>query len=417
MAEDSPRFLVAQLGARQGYAVPTVLHGAGLLECLCTDVCASLPALRLVDRLVPRSVRPAGLERLLGRKPAAVPDAKIVCFPWFAATSVWRRSRRRGPGDLLRFYAWDNRRFCDLVVRHGFGRANAVYGYNGASLEILKRAREEGLATVLEQTSSPAAREQIYLDEEAARWPQWELSVLQRQDWEPLADREMREWELADRIVCGSQWVTEGMAAVEGPVGKCRVVPYSVSDRFFCYADRDSRRRETSTALRVLFLGNVRLLKGIQYFMEAARLLAGENVQFRAVGPSSVSHKAEAEIRRHVDYVGPVPRSTVPEQLRWADVLVLPTLSEGSALVCYEALAAGLPVVTTPNAGSVVRDGAEGYIVPIRAPEAIACALSRLAADRQLLAEMSRRATARAAEFTHERYAERLLTALSSPAT
>ena len=62
----------------------------------------------------------------------------------------------------------------------------------------------------------------------------------------------------------------------------------------------------------------------------------------------------------------------------WADALVLPTLSEGSANVCHEARAAGLPVITTPNAGSPIRHGVDGLIVPIRDPQAIADAIVEL---------------------------------------
>jgi glycosyltransferase involved in cell wall biosynthesis len=94
---------------------------------------------------------------------------------------------------------------------------------------------------------------------------------------------------------------------------------------------------------------------------------------------------------------------------RWADVFVLPSVCEGSATVCYEALAAGLPVITTPHAGSVVRDGLDGYIVPIRDSGAIAQKLERLASDPELLTAMAANAAARAREFTIARYAERLL--------
>jgi glycosyltransferase involved in cell wall biosynthesis len=53
----------------------------------------------------------------------------------------------------------------------------------------------------------------------------------------------------------------------------------------------------------------------------------------------------------------------VAEHLRWADVFCLPSIVEGSATSTYEALAAGLPIITTPNAGSLVCDGEEGWIV------------------------------------------------------
>ena len=56
----------------------------------------------------------------------------------------------------------------------------------------------------------------------------------------------------------------------------------------------------------------------------------------------------------------------------WADVFLLPFICEGSAMVTYEALSWGLPVITTHNAGSIVRDTVDGWLVPYRDSEAIA---------------------------------------------
>ena len=97
---------------------------------------------------------------------------------------------------------------------------------------------------------------------------------------------------------------------------------------------------------------------------------------------------------------------------RWADVLVLPSLCEGSATATYEALAWGLPVVCTRNAGSVVRDGVEGFIVPVREGRAIAEKLGQLHSDRAMLKELSENARARAGFFTIRAYSERLLAVL-----
>ena len=94
--------------------------------------------------------------------------------------------------------------------------------------------------------------------------------------------------------------------------------------------------------------------------MLAAQVLKSGEYEFRAVGPANVSHEAQRRLRECLDLVDAVPRNETPHQYEWADVLVLPSVSEGSANVCYEALAAGVPVITTKNAGSVVRDG--GYI-------------------------------------------------------
>jgi glycosyltransferase involved in cell wall biosynthesis len=98
----------------------------------------------------------------------------------------------------------------------------------------------------------------------------------------------------------------------------------------------------------------------------------------------------------------------------WADALVGPSICEGSVLVSYEALACGLPVITTPNAGSVVRDGRDGFVVPIRDSDAIGDCLNRLLVNRELLTAMSVSALERSREFTLERYGERLIELLTS---
>jgi len=137
--------------------------------------------------------------------------------------------------------------------------------------------------------------------------------------------------------------------------------------------------------------------------------LDASQLAVRLVGPVSFLEPYRNQISKRVELVGPVPRPVVRQHYEWADVFVFPSICEGSATVTYEALAAGLPVITTPNAGSVVRDGIDGYIVPIRDAGAIADRLERLMATPGLLKEMSRSARERAKEFSWEKYGERLV--------
>src|SRR5439155_25416078 len=92
-----------------------------------------------------------------------------------------------------------------------------------------------------------------------------------------------------------------------------------------------------------------------------------------------------------------------------SDVFMLPTLFEVSALSVLVALASGLPVVTTPNAGSVVRDGVDGFVVPIRDAEALADRIERLYGDPALRREVGIRARERALEFPWQRYRAELV--------
>ena len=90
--------------------------------------------------------------------------------------------------------------------------------------------------------------------------------------------------------------------------------------------------------------------------------------------------------------LGRVTRDRLGEVYRQSHVFVLPTISDGFAITQLEAMAHGLPVVITPNCGRVVTDGVDGLIVPARDSRALADALARLDADRELVREMSRNA-------------------------
>jgi glycosyltransferase involved in cell wall biosynthesis len=131
------------------------------------------------------------------------------------------------------------------------------------------------------------------------------------------------------------------------------------------------------------------------------------------VGAIEVSATAAELLAESIELTGPIPRPEMQAQFAWADVFLLPSLCEGSATVIYEALATSLPVVCTPNAGSVVRDGIEGMIVPTCDSAAIVDALTRLADNQELRQSMAAAAARRAASFDLTSYGRRLTSALT----
>lgn len=405
VANGGTSFLVAQLGARMHYAVPGVFASTGSLGCFCTDIVANELARRLGPLLRCR-LFPPQTRRWADRNPGSVPTYRIRSFPVFGLKYALRRSAARGAGAVTATYLWAGREFCRRVLKTGLGDATGVYTFNSAGLEILEHARRHGLLAVMEQTIAPSEVEDELLAAEEIDFPHWEAPREKNSYLREFQERERAEWAAADIIVCGSEFVREGIRKCGGPVERCRVVPYG-----FDASSPAPVRRFGNRPLRVLTVGAVGLRKGAPYVLAAAQSLR-HTAQFRMVGPVSVSSNARARLSEHVEVLGAIPRSEMAEQYRWADVFLLPSLCEGSATVCYEALAAGLPVITTPNAGSVVRDGVDGFVVSIRDSEAIADRLLRLMRDRELLARLSENAVARAAEFTVREYARRLFAAL-----
>jgi glycosyltransferase involved in cell wall biosynthesis len=210
-----------------------------------------------------------------------------------------------------------------------------------------------------------------------------------------------------DFFVCPSEAVRVDLEEQFGVgAGRSAVVPYGV--------DPGSLRMQVNpVAGRVLFVGTAGLRKGIHYLADASQRLhrKGRCYEFRIAG--DVSRKVTNQPAcRHLNFTGRVPRDCIQAEYASADVFVMPSLAEGSAESTYEALAAGLPVITTASAGSVVCHGIEGYIVPERDARNLAGAIEYVVEDRVLRTRMSAAARNRARDYTLQRYGERLRAAL-----
>ncbi len=403
----TPRILVAQIGARRRYAVPLALHRAGLLGLLVTDVAAN-DLVGCLAKVASRIWKNVFVRKLAEREIPEIPAEKVKTFPLFGLRRRLMAALSRG-GSVRSRHARDNERFGCLTSRLPLKEFDAVYIFNGAGLEIAQAAKKLGLKVILDQTSAPIRVEEEILEEERQRWPGWEKEEATDLGWQALAEREEREWELADLIICGSDYVRECLAQSGIPRDKIEVVPTGYRQ----IGHEGPSKNKTEGLRRILWAGTVCLRKGAPYFAEAARALCNE-LTFLAFGGCSLTNAGRYYFSQSVDYRGPVPHSVLIEEYRKADVFVLPSLSEGSAVVCYEALAAGLPIITTPNSGSVVRDKIEGFIIPIRSAEAIVGALERLRASPELLDEMREAALRRAAEFTWESYQSSLSAAVEN---
>ena len=390
------------------YAVPRILQESGQLERFYTDICATHGWPRLLN-LIPSLARPAKVNRLLSRVPGGVHPRRITAFNDFGYEYAKRRNSMGRQGRFL-VHLWAGEEFCRRIVKESFGSAGGVFTFNSAGLEVLQRAKQSGLKAVTEQTIAPMSLELELLADEAGRFPGWEAST-ENTGASVYCDREEEEWKSADLIVCGSEFVRDGIAKCGGPVEKCVVVPYGVD---VTNAKAESRKLKAEMGrelLRVLTVGAVGLRKGSPYVLEAARQMKGK-AEFRMVGGIGVTREAEAQLREHLELTGAVPGTELARHFAWADVFLLPSLCEGSATVTYEALAHGLPVICTPHTGSVVRDSVEGFIVPIQDAAVIVDRLQRLRDDSDLLTQMSRNAAARARKFTVAAYGDRLTAAL-----
>lgn len=442
------RALVCQLGAREHYLVARCFAECGMLAGLATDFWSPLrPAKSGLFRHVPKVVMSAMARYHPDLEGEPVFSAPALAVARYGIGLFDKKGQYEGM--VTRQFA---RRLRELRIPH-----NVFFGYSYDSLEILQEERKNGVFTILCQTDPGAAHYKM-LVQEADRWPEYGMASASR--WTEARERRLREeWDLASVIVVNSEWtknciVQEGADpgkieilplayAVEGGGGVSEAggrrpesetsglspVPCSLSPAGGRWAvggemreDRGrrsdpsdaatltaDRRSPISAKLRVLWLGNVSLGKGIQYLVEAARLLVDEPVEFVVGGTLHISASVIRDAPRNIRWIGRIPRSQTSEWYGKADVFVFPTLSDGFGITQLEAMCAGVPVIATPNCGRVVEDGVNGFIVPARDARALASAIYRFIQNPQLAKEMAPACLETVKAFSVPVYARRLL--------
>lgn len=399
------RILVAQLGARRHYAIPRMLAQHGMLAHLYTDICATKGWPRLFNA-VPSALRPKGVKRLLGRVPFGIPSNQITAFTSMGLQFARARAGATHSTEAAANNMRHGKAFCERIIAAGLRGANAVYTFDSAGWELMEAAKNQGLRTIMDQTIAPAAMERDLVAAESAKFPDW-AQPMNGAVYDKKIERQRYEWELADLIICGSEFVAAGVKRLSGCGEKCVVVPYGVDAAKFPRLDRVRR----NGPLRVLTVGSVGLRKGTAYVIEAARELR-EIAEFRIVGGGAIPLSEKVDGLSSLRVFGQVPRSEIIEHFRWADVFVLPSVLEGSALVTYEARLSGLPVICTENAGSTIRDRHDGYIVEAGHARGLVQRLSELARDRELLQVLTENTRDCASECDQRAYATRFIQAV-----
>lgn len=284
--------------------------------------------------------------------------------------------------------------------------ANSVFfSYDTGALETLEWCREQGLKCILNQMDPNRVEVELVRGEEQ-QWRGWASAAIQVPE-EYFARRE-REWALADRVVVNSEFSRQALLRQGVPASKLVVIP-------LCFEAGEIDRKSDSgiwksdQPLRVLFLGQVILRKGIQYLLAAARQLERENIHFDVVGPIGISGEAIKTAPGNVTFHGRTGRDQAAAWYQRSHLFVLPTLSDGFAITQLEAMAHGLPVIATPCCGEVVSAGVDGFIVPARDAGALAQTFRRYLAEPELLRTQSAAAPVKVRNFAYNRLAENLI--------
>ena len=399
------KWITTQIGAREHYLPPVALARRGVLEAGFTDFWAGA-ATRWVAKFSTR------LRSVANRYEDELANQRMIAFNVRAVLKTWAQHHQKNGGitSLYDFFTRYGEWFARSVLRELRkwkleGERHRYFGFNTGCLETIDYLREHGVFCVVQQID-PARTEQRLVAEEARRWRGWETDAGEIPD--SYFARLENEWHQSSLVVVNSEWSRKAMVEQGVPSGKLVVIPLGYERP---HNSSPPVRAYGGRPLRVVWLGSVTLRKGIPYLLEAARKLKKRRIEFIIAGPIAINLEAIPNKPDNVKFLGRVQRNDVPRIVAEADIYVLPTVSDGFALTQLEAMAQGLPVITTPNCGEVVTAGRDGFIVPARDSEALADAIAKIDDDRDLLARMAAESLNTVGRFSIENYGARLIAA------
>jgi glycosyltransferase involved in cell wall biosynthesis len=291
-----------------------------------------------------------------------VPQEKVSTFPWLmvptlAFARLCRTPVPRELGWLITdtFARWVARRLepCDIFDC-----------YSSYGIPAHRVARERyGAVTVCQRGSSHILYQDEIMAEEHSLW-----KVPYRRIDPRVVERELQEYEECDLIIVPSDFAYRTFVEKGPAKEKLRLAPHGVDLSLF----RPVPKRDK--IFRVIYVGQLSLRKGILYLLQAVEPLRLRDLELWLIGLLDPEIKPFLEkCKCPFRYLGAIARSKLFSYYSQGSVFVMASIEEGLAAVQAEAMACGLPVVGTTNSGasSLFSDGREGFIVPIRDPEAI----------------------------------------------
>lgn len=296
-------------------------------------------------------------------------------------------------------YDWYLDRLFEEIASRRIGDPDIFVGWSGTSLKSIKKAKEKGAVTVLERGSSHIKYQREVLKEE---YNEFDVGLDER-----IIDRELKEYEEAGYIAVPSEFAKQTF--IQNGIKESKVISVPLG------ADiSEIDCREFDKILKdpdFLFVGGNGLRKGVRYLIEAWKNIDNESKLYLRTSFSNNSDNLfNIEYLENVsvikDYI-----EDLSDLYSKADVLVLPSLEDGFGMVVTEAMASGMPVIVSENTGAkeIVKDGENGFIIPIKDDEAIREKIRYFQENPGEVKRMGKNARETAEKYTWDRYGEEIV--------
>lgn len=412
----SGKVLVMHNGARDHYEVALALHEAGLLETLVTNGYRHMNG-GVFQSLV--AALPGGARKLAGRRRPEIPDDRVASHWGMEIFS--QLARRFGTTIGNHATAWQEAAMGRSAARRARAQeCAAVLSYSYCAYPLFRALQGTGIRRLLFQCHPHPATARRVLRAEAERWPELAPSLLREKELscaEGYYQQLVEEPRLADGILAASSYTRQSLVENGIDPERIRVIPYG-ADSFDATARATAEvDRSSEEPFRILFVGQMGQRKGLAYLFEACARMGMDDAVLVLCGRG---FSLEGPLARQaslpwVEVQRDLSDAELAVQYQRADVFVLPSVLEGFGLVLLEAMAFGVPVVTTERGGGpdLIRDGENGALVPAGDPGRLAEVLSHLRRQKAVRERLATASRQTAAEFTWRRFRQGVAAAVT----
>jgi glycosyltransferase involved in cell wall biosynthesis len=287
------------------------------------------------------------------------------------------------------------------------GQIDIVHTWPLGAIETLKTAARLGIPTVLERCNAHTGYAMDVVQKECDR-----LGVTLPPDHEHAYDsrklrKEEEEYNLADRLLCPSDFVVKTFLEHGYPREKLARHQYGFDETGY-YPENKQREKR---GLQALFVGVCAVRKGVHYALEAwLKSPASKDGTFLIAGEFLPDYREKlAPMLDHPSVKVLGHRSDVAELMRQSDVLVLPSIEEGSALVTSEGRGSGCVLLVSEAAGAICRHNENALVHSVGDVSSLAQHFTMLHEDRGLLERLRTASLATVPELTWSVAGEKLL--------
>lgn len=345
-----------------------------------------------------------GVEARLSSRALRVDSCTLeTLWRWEVARLIAGRADKSG---ILTDKVWEfgHRRFDRWVSRSIDAKVPYVYCFETAALHTFREAQRLGVPRVLEVSSAELGFVHQLFRSEMGRFPQLDTPYY-RYSEKQLPKRQrarLMEWGLADLVVLHSQYCLESWKLAGADTSTATVIPLAappVRSRPVGRVDRP---------LRCLWAGTFGIRKGAHILLEAWKRRP-KGVTLDVFGSVELNLEDDAELS-DITFHGSVPQSSLLDAMGTADLLLFPTLSDAFGMVITEAMACGLPVLTTKCAGAaeLLQHGESGFICDAGSVEGLVLALEEATQSRRNLQKVAACARSLASSWQWSDYRNRL---------